>query len=82
MRSCATCWAKPATGCSKRPTAQSALEVAGRIDGPIHLLISDVVMPGMSGGELAEALIAARPETRALLISGYAQHLADDQGAE
>jgi PAS domain S-box-containing protein len=53
---------------------QSAIAVAARHPGPIHLLISDIVMPGMNGGELADALMATRPDTRLLLISGYAQH--------
>ena len=52
----------------------SAIALAERHQGPIHLLISDIVMPGMNGGELADALTATRPETRLLLISGYAQH--------
>jgi signal transduction histidine kinase/CheY-like chemotaxis protein len=48
-----------------------ALEIAGHHPGPIHLLITDVVMPRLSGSRLAEALTASRPETRILYISGY-----------
>ncbi len=48
-----------------------AIEAARRWEGPIHLLISDVVMPGMSGSELATQLVAERPGIRVLYISGY-----------
>ncbi|MGB3095798.1 MAG: PAS domain S-box protein [Candidatus Deferrimicrobiaceae bacterium] len=48
-----------------------ALEVSGRHKGPIHLLVSDVVMPGMTGPELARRLTALRPEMGVLFMSGY-----------
>jgi CheY-like chemotaxis protein len=48
-----------------------ALRVASRHQGPIHLLVTDVVMPGMGGRQLAEQLSALRPEMRALFVSGY-----------
>ncbi len=48
-----------------------ALAVARTHRGPIDLLLTDVVMPGMSGRELAEALAQERPETRVLFTSGY-----------
>ncbi len=39
--------------------------------GPIHLLVSDVVMPGTSGRELARRLAPTRPDTQVLYVSGY-----------
>ena len=57
---------------------QSALQMAAKFNGPIHLLVSDVVMPGMNGGDLAEAVMAERPRTKTLLISGYVQQLVDE----
>ena len=50
-----------------------ALELAERHEGRIDLLVSDVVMPGMLGKDLAERLVAVRPDTRVLYMSGYAQ---------
>jgi hypothetical protein len=48
-----------------------ALEVAGRHQGPIDLLLTDVIMPGMNGRELADRLVATRPEAKVLFVSGY-----------
>jgi two-component system cell cycle sensor histidine kinase/response regulator CckA len=48
-----------------------ALRVAEEHAGPIELLVTDVVMPGMGGRELSERLTAARPGLRALYVSGY-----------
>jgi PAS domain S-box-containing protein len=48
-----------------------ALRVAESWDGPIHMLVTDVVMPRMGGGELAGKLVALRPGVRVLYVSGY-----------
>ncbi|GJG87963.1 hypothetical protein tb265_31440 [Gemmatimonadetes bacterium T265] len=50
-----------------------ALAVARTHRGPIDLLLTDVVMPGLSGRELAEALAQERPDTRVLFTSGYTE---------
>ena len=49
-----------------------ALAVAANYRSTIHLAITDVVMPNMSGGQLAKELGRLRPETRLLFVSGYA----------
>ncbi len=48
------------------------LQVATAHPAPIHLLVTDVVMPHLNGGALADELRRARPELRVLLVSGYA----------
>jgi signal transduction histidine kinase len=49
----------------------AALELSDRHPGPIHLLLTDVVMPEMSGPELRQRLKSLRPRTRVLYMSGY-----------
>jgi len=55
------------------PSAERALEIANEHPDGIDLLITDVVMPGMSGPTLAARLRAERPELGTLFISGYNQ---------
>jgi CheY-like chemotaxis protein len=53
------------------PDGPAALEVADGFKGPIHLLLTDVVMPQLSGRDLAARLAARRPELRIVYMSGY-----------
>jgi len=48
-----------------------ALEIARGHDGPIHLMLTDVVMQGISGRELAEKAAKIRPDMKVLFMSGY-----------
>src|SRR5262245_737211 len=57
-----------------------AFDVARRHGGPIHLLLTDVVMPQMTGRVLAERLRAEHPEMRVLYMSGYAEDAIMRQG--
>jgi two-component system, cell cycle sensor histidine kinase and response regulator CckA len=59
---------------------REALAVAGARAEPIDLMLTDVVMPGMNGAELAERLAAIHPETRVLYTSGYAEKMIAHQG--
>ena len=61
-------------------SGDEAIEVAGLHEGPVHLLLTDVVMPGMSGRDVAERLVATRPELRVLFMSGYTQETIDPHG--
>jgi len=48
-----------------------ALRISESHPGPIHLIVTDVIMPGMSGSQLASHLSASRPEMKVLYVSGY-----------
>jgi len=53
------------------PTGRDALIIASKRQTPIHLLLTDVVMPEMSGSELAEQFAEFRPASKVLYMSGY-----------
>ncbi len=59
-------------------TAQAI--AAGRIE-PIHLLLTDVIMPGMNGAQVRDALLARHADLRVLFMSGYAGNIISAQGA-
>jgi len=48
-----------------------ALVIARRHDGPIHMMVADIMMPGINGRELAYMLASSRPNMKVLYISGY-----------
>jgi CheY-like chemotaxis protein len=55
------------------PGGDEAMRVCEQHDGPIHLVVTDVVMPAMSGPELADQIRRLRPEARVLFMSGYTE---------
>jgi PAS domain S-box-containing protein len=59
---------------------EEAIELARRHPADLRLLVTDVVMPGMNGRELAERLRAARPELECLFMSGYTADIIAHQG--
>jgi hypothetical protein len=50
--------------------------------GPIHLLVTDVVMPEISGRELAEGVLKLRPATKVMFMSGHMQDVVLKEGVE
>jgi two-component system, cell cycle sensor histidine kinase and response regulator CckA len=58
---------------------EEALKAATEHAGPIHLLITDMIMPKMSGVELARRFTTMRPQTPVLFISGYTQDTWDGE---
>ena len=60
--------------------AQEAIEFARGHERPLHLVITDMVMPGLSGRELARELSRDRPELPVLFMSGYSDVAMTDQG--
>jgi two-component system, cell cycle sensor histidine kinase and response regulator CckA len=57
-----------------------ALELSQKFKGRIHLLLTDVVMPGMSGRVLADRLVQQRTETRVVYMSGYTGQTVGEHG--
>ena len=61
-------------------TGSEALLAVEQHVGPIHLLLTDVVMPGMNGKELAGRVKLLRPEIRVVYMSGYAADVISQRG--
>jgi two-component system, cell cycle sensor histidine kinase and response regulator CckA len=62
--------------------AAAAMQVARDFNGCIHLLITDVIMPHISGDVLARSLAELRPEIKILFMSGYADDHMDNRDLE
>ena len=58
----------------------AAVEVSRAFTREIALLVTDVVMPNMSGRQVADALVASRPGLRVLFLSGYTEHAVVNHG--
>jgi ligand-binding sensor domain-containing protein/nitrogen-specific signal transduction histidine kinase len=58
----------------------SALEISSRHPEPIHLLLSDMIMPGMSGKDVADRITAMRRETSVLFMSGHTRDVLGSRG--
>jgi DNA-binding response OmpR family regulator len=63
------------------PDGPTALALAAGHEGQIDLLLTDVVMPGMSGGELARQLRRQRTRLRVMFMSGYSNEAVATHGA-
>jgi PAS domain S-box-containing protein len=59
-----------------------ALDVVDKHPGPIHVLLTDIVMPGMNGRDLAGVVTARRPSIRVIFMSGYTADIPTDLGVE
>ena len=59
---------------------EDALTITRNNPHPIHLMITDVVMPQIGGARLAEQMAVERPETKVLFVSGYAENTLQRQG--
>ena len=61
-------------------SAEAALAVLEQLDAPVHLLLTDVVLPRMPGRELAEQVVLKRPVIKVLFMSGYSAQMTTAQG--
>jgi len=64
---------------AERPDA--ALEICRQHAGPIDLVLTDVIMPGMNGRDMADEILAMRPEVGVLFMSGYTNTVAMRNGS-
>ena len=57
-----------------------ALRVLAEHTGPVHVLVTDVVMPNMSGPDLVDRMLPSRPGIRVLFLSGYSPEMIRGRG--
>ncbi len=66
--------------CLQAACGKDAVDVLRNYKGEVHLLITDVVMPGMSGRDLAETIRDERPEMKVIFMSGYTENIIAHHG--
>jgi len=59
---------------------EQALRLAEQHPGAIHVLLTDIMMPGMNGKELADRMAATRPDTKMIFMSGRAAEVISEAG--
>jgi CheY-like chemotaxis protein len=57
-----------------------ALQLVDRFGGPLDLVLTDIIMPGLSGPALVERLLPATPELKVLYITGYSEDAIREHG--
>ena len=80
LRLCETVLARYGYRVLTASAADEALRLASAYPGPIDLLLSDVVLPGLSGAELRRRLELERPTVRTLFMSGYTADVIGERG--
>ena len=61
--------------CLQAESGKAAINVLRKYAGEVHLLLTDVIMPGMSGRELAETIRKGRPDIKVIFMSGYTENI-------